>query len=346
MEEKYFTLRQKLAKLLCLLMLSSMYLTSAHEVENHPQLPSTWPPLLKRGDKIALLAPSFSHPEIVPRTQAAIEVLQSWGLEVVLGQHIFQKHFRFAGQDSERLEDIQQALDDPSIKAILAFRGGYGATRIIDAIDYTHLQQCPKWLIGFSDITALLIKLVQHNIVSVHGEMATHFSDSAYQASLDSLHTLLFEGTAHLTAAPHPQNSLGSVKAPVVGGNLMLICDSIGTDSALDTSGKILVIEEINEDLYRLDRALVKLKRANKLQHLAGLVIGHMSNIRSGKRNPFAKSIEAVIMEHVSEYDYPVAFGFPIGHEPPNMAFPHGAVGHLCVEDQGASLSFGHSNAR
>ncbi len=293
------------------------------------------PPLLQKRDRVAIVAPAFWSVDAKPIVGKATKLLQSWGLEVVQGQHLYKRRKRLAGTDAERAEDLQRALDDPTIKAVFALRAGYGTVRIIDKLDFTKFFKYPKWVIGFSDITNLLVKLHQMNAISIHGEMLKNFSKPQYTSSLGSLRNLLFEGTVQLKSPPSKLNRLGTVIAPVVGGNLSVLCSNLGTPLALDTRNKILVIEDINVVLFRLDRMLMQLKRAGVLANLAGLVVGSSTAIGS-----WDKSIEGIIREHVAAYDYPVAFYFPVGHEAPNFAFPHGGIGKLCVEKNKVSLTF------
>ncbi|MCU0317817.1 MAG: LD-carboxypeptidase [Amoebophilaceae bacterium] len=305
-----------------------------HDVPAHP-------PLLKKKDRIAIVAPASKVKESKKVMEKATEIFQSWGLEVVLGKYVSVDSCNaFAGSDAQRAEDMQWALDDPTIKAVISLRGGYGTTRIVDQLDFTHFLKNPKWVIGFSDITALHIRLHNLGFVSAHGAVPILFSNPQHKASIDSLRTLLFEGTAHLTAPANALNRLGVVTAPVVGGNLGLICNNMETLSALDTKNKILVIEEVGEHLYALDRMMVQLKRAGKLKDLAGLVVGKMVYMQDISSLPMNKSAEGIIQEHVAGYNYPVAFQFSIGHEAPNLAFPHGEIGTLCVESDKASLVF------
>ncbi len=311
-----------------------------YSATSHYKLPIQ-PPLLKRADKIAIVAPSFWLQDVENAIEQTTKKLKAWGLEVVLSPHLYARQCRFAGTDRQRAEDLQWALDDPTIRAVIAWTGGYGITRIIDQLDFTRFMQSPKWIIGYSDITALLIRVHQLGTVAVHGEMPKNFSKPQYASSIASLKTMLFEGTSQLSAKPNTLNRLGIVTAPVVGGNLTLLCNTLGTPSALDTNNKILVIEEVGEELYALDRVMVQLKRAGKLQHLAGLIVGSMVAMKDKAGNPFGKSAEEIIQEHVAAYDYPVAFHFPIGHHPPNLAFPHGSIGQLCVEKHKVSLVFG-----
>ncbi|MHA7877308.1 MAG: S66 peptidase family protein [Bacteroidota bacterium] len=326
-------------KNLCLLALIA--LVSTDKLFAGGQSIPTQPPLLKKKDKVAIVAPASMLKDPKSVIAKAAELLQSWGLEVVLGKHVGVSNYNaFAKTDEQRAADLQWALDDPTIKAIIALRGGYGTTRIIDQLDFKYFLKNLKWVIGFSDITTLHIQLHKLGIVSAHGPMLKHFSLPQYEASVDSLRKLLFEGTAHLTTLPNALNRLGVATAPVVGGNLTLICSNMETPSALDMKNKILVIEDIGEDLYALDRTMVQLKRAGKLKHLAGLVVGEMTRMQENSYYLMGKSAEEIIQEHVADYGYPVAFQFPIGHEVANYAFPHGSVGTLCVTDDKVSLVF------
>ena len=292
-------------------------------------------------DKIAIVAPASRLKYPKSTLEKAIEIFQSWGLEVVLGKYVSVGHRNtFAETDGERTEELQWALDDPTIKAVFALRGGYGTTRIVDRLDFIRFLKSPKWVVGFSDITTLHTQLHKSGVISVHSVMPTHFSAPQYKVSIDSLKTLLFEGTAHLSAPASNLNRLGSVRAPVVGGNLTLICSNMETLSALDTKNKILVIEDIGTNLYIVDRMMVQLKRAGKLQNLARLIVGNMTRMQEHPSCPMGKSAEAIIQEHVASYNYPVAFRFPIGHEAPNLAFPHGSLGTLRVKNDKASLVF------
>lgn len=306
-----------------------------------PTIAHIIPSLLKQGDTVALVAPAWwdiNEKEII---QATERILQDWGLKLIIGKSVYAQYGPFAGDDSLRLSDLQEMLDNPTIKAILTYRGGYGTTRIIDALDFTKFLKYPKWIIGFSDITTLHLKLHQLGVVSIHGEMPKHFPDSVYQSSIESLREVLFKGVTQLIASPQASNRIGEVVAPVVGGNLVMICSNLGTALDLDTKGKILVIEEIGEYLYGLDRMLVQLKRAGKLQDLAGLIVGHMASMKDIATMPFGKTVQEIVMEHVKEYTYPVVFDFPIGHTAPNMAFLHGGIGKLVVTKESAQLSFG-----
>jgi muramoyltetrapeptide carboxypeptidase len=310
---------------------------SADQIQNTSYIV---PPLLKPYDTVAIVAPAWwdrDQEEIIRETT---RILGEWGLKVVIGKSVGAKCGQFAGEDSLRLVDMQNMLDDPMIKAIFAYRGGHGTTRIIDALDFKIFLQSPKWMIGFSDFTAMHLKLHQLGVVSIHGEMPKHFPNNLYQSSINSLKLLLFTGQTQLTAKPNVHNRLGEALAPVVGGNLVVICANIGTDSDIDTKGKILVLEDVGEQLYALDRMMVHLKRAGKLQHLAGLIVGSMVGMQDKPNIPFGKSVHTIIEEHVKNYNYPVAFNLPIGHKAPNIAFLHGSIGKFIVTEESVSLTF------
>ena len=278
-------------------------------------MPIQSPSLLKRNDKVVIIATSkrFSG-DIAP----AVKLLESWGLQVVLGDNLFKSDNLYAGTDKERAADLQKALDNREIKAILCVRGGYGATRIIDQIDFKKFLKNPKWIVGYSDVTALHAHVHKLNVQSIHGTMPILFERDSPE-SLESLRKSLFEGKNSYSISAHPLNRVGEVKAEVVGGNLSILSTITGTKSDLDTKGKILLIEEIDEYLYEVDRMMVHLKRAGKLKKLAGLVVGHMTGIKDGEI-PFGKTAYEIVADAVKELDFPVCYGFPAGHEKENYS--------------------------
>jgi muramoyltetrapeptide carboxypeptidase len=289
------------------------------------------PPSLKPGCRVALVALSRKTSE--EHIRDAHRVLTAWGLTVVPGKHLLSPaHAYLAGSDDERLADLQDALDDPTIDAILCARGGYGSGRIIDRANYTSLQQRPKWIVGFSDVTALQLKLLSLGVASVHATMPVLFGNPASAPSLESLRNVLFGKPDVITTMASPANRSGRAEGILVGGNLSLLVDSLGTTSEVDTDGKILMIEEIGELVYRVDRMVNQLKRANKFAKLAGLVIGYMTDITEDSR-AFEETPEQIILNHTQEYNYPIAFRFPSGHENPNFAWVQG--GRVLLEVNG-----------
>ena len=278
-------------------------------------MPIKSPPLLTENDKVVIIATSKKFTgDIAP----AVKLLEGWGLQVVLGDNLFKEANLFAGTDEERAADFQKALNDKEIKAILCVRGGYGASRIIDQIDFDKFLKTPKWIVGYSDVTVLHAHAHKLKVQSIHGTMPMLFERDSPE-SLESLRNALFLGKNSYTISSHPLNRVGKSKAAVVGGNLSILSTITGTKSDLDTKGKILFIEEIDEYLYEVDRMMIHLKRAGKLKKLAGLIVGHMTGIKDGEI-PFGKTAFEIIADAVKEFDFPVCYGFPAGHEKENYS--------------------------
>ncbi len=293
-----------------------------------------YPLPLKSGDLVAVTAiASLVSREVV---EPGIEVLENWGLRVHRGLHLYDRYGSFAGTDDDRLYDLQKALDDPEIKAIFIARGGYGTTRILDRIDLTVLKSHPKWIVGFSDVTALHAHLLKHGFIGVHGPMPGYYAKKKARAATGFLRRLLFGEWPAIKVPAHKYNRPGKARGVIVGGNLVILSHLMGTETELDTKDKILLIEDIGEHLYAIDRMMVHLKRAGKLSGLAGLVVGYFSKIKDTKPS-FGKSVEEIVHEHVEDYEYPVAFGFPVGHENRNFPVPVGHISELSVTEDGLS---------
>ena len=287
------------------------------------------PLYLSQGDKIAIIAPAGKIEKNV--VNGARRTLEQWGLEVVPGNHLFDNDFSFAATDDKRMKDFQDMLDDPSVKAVLCARGGYGSVRIIDNLDFSTFIKNPKWIIGFSDITVFHSHLQEvFGIESLHANMAKglHKKNSAS----DSLYKVLFGEELLYTIPLHSLSRKGKCFGELTGGNLAVVCSLIGTPSEVNTQGKILFIEEIGEHLYRIDRMIQQLKRAAKLKGLAGLIVGDMTDIPDNKED-FGKTAYEIIREAVEEYNYPVCFGFPAGHQEDNRALIFGRKTELLVDD-------------
>jgi muramoyltetrapeptide carboxypeptidase len=263
--------------------------------------------------------------------------LRAWGLAVATGEHLFARHHQFAGTDAQRLADLQRALDDPETAAIICARGGYGTTRIVDQLDFTAFLRQPKWLVGYSDITTLHLHLHRLGVESLHATMPLLFNRDT-PPSIESLHNLLFGGEMDYPVAPHRLNRPGEGSGVLVGGNLALLASNVGTASDVDTQGKVLFLEDINEYLYSLDRMMVQLKRSGKLAGLAGLVVGHFTDSKDNDI-PFGKDPYEIVDDAVREYGFPVCYGFPVGHEPENLAMPCGRTVHLTVGPGRVTLS-------
>jgi muramoyltetrapeptide carboxypeptidase len=292
------------------------------------------PAYLKKGDKVAIVCPAKKLKKPI---DDAIALLESWGLEVVVGKTVFASCNQFAGDDALRTADLQHFLDDPEIKAIIAGRGGYGTIRIIDDLDFSRFNEEPKWLVGFSDITVLLAHaFAALNTQSIHGQMPGTFEDATPE-SLESLRKALFGEEISYTVEGHVLNREGEAEGILIGGNLTLLIAMEGSVSAMDYRDKILFIEDVAEQEYAIDRMLRVLNRSGKLAQLKGLIIGAFNEIAE-ESIPFGQSVEEVILEIVRPYDFPVCFNFPVGHIADNCAMVLGEHGQLKVKRGEASL--------
>jgi muramoyltetrapeptide carboxypeptidase len=291
------------------------------------------PPLLQKGDKIALIAPAK---KIQSDLEPALEIIKSWGIEPILGENVLATNNYFAGTDEQRLSDLQWALDNPEIKAIIVARGGYGTTRIIDQLDWTQFDLYPKWICGFSDITSLLTLLNNRNIPCIHGPMGVTLDRD--EQSSDALRDIFFKGKYKFQIAHNENNKFGKTRAPLIGGNLSIICNTIGTASEIQTEGNILFLEEVGEYLYHLDRMLIQLKRARKLDSIKGLIVGDFSSMKD-HQDSFGKEVMEIISESISHLNIPVAFGFPLGHEKKNLPVLCGLESDFEVNANGCFLN-------
>ena len=288
------------------------------------------PPYLSKGDTIGIVCPAGYMPR--EKAETCISVLQEWGYKVKTGFTLGNQFHYFAGTDEERLADLQQMLDDSSVKAVLFARGGYGVGRIIDRLNFKKFKKKPKWLVGYSDITVLHSHILRRfNIASLHSPMAAAFNGDEFKSEyIQALRRTLAGKKAKYLCNTHRYNNTGSAAGELVGGNLSLLAHLVGTPSDLNTAGKILFIEEIGEYLYNIDRMLHQLKRSGKLAKLAGLIIGSFTE---GKDTvvPFGKDVYEVIYDIVKEYSFPVCFGFPVGHTRENYPLKVGVEHQLKV---------------
>ncbi|MFI5164147.1 MAG: LD-carboxypeptidase [Bacteroidia bacterium] len=293
------------------------------------------PPLLKKGDKIGIVAPArkISREEI----QFAMDTFHKWGLEVALGKNIFGNENQYSGSDGQRMDDMQKMLDDDSIRAIISARGGYGTLRIIDKLDFKKFKKKPKWIIGYSDITVLHSHIHEiFGIETLHATMPINFSKD--EESISTLRKALFGEKLSYEIPQQSLNRNGNAQGELVGGNLSLQYALQGSKSDISTEGKIFFIEDLDEYLYHIDRMMVSLKRSGKLSKLKGLVVGGMSEMKDNQV-PFGKTAEEIICESVAEFKYPVCFGFPAGHTTKNLALPFGRRAKLNVGKK-VTLSF------
>jgi muramoyltetrapeptide carboxypeptidase len=298
----------------------------------------TIPPYLREGDKISVISPA-SHID-GKLVMHAEKLLRASGFDVVLGEHVFSAVGPFAGNDDERLQDLQQATDDPSVKAVLCSRGGYGISRIVDRVDYSALKNHPKWYVGYSDITSLHLWLNKVcGIASLHAEMPINYSNPEYSPLCYDTMIRALKGEQDQIVWKSLREASFTVEGTVLGGNISLICSLDGTPGQPDTEGAILFIEEIGEHFYHLDRMLTSMRMAGVLSNLSALLVGGMEKITEGE-HVFNQSVEEVVMNVVGRYGYPVLFGFPAGHIPVNRAFYLGRNAILMQNGSEASLSY------
>ena len=292
------------------------------------------PNSLNKGDKIGLVSTARYISRIELKT--AIEVLEEWGLNVILGVNIFCNNEQFAGTDLERAADLQMMINDNSIKAILCTRGGYGTARIIDLIDFTNLFKYPKWIIGYSDITVLHTHINKLGLASLHATMPINFNTNTSNA-LKSMHACLFKQQQQITSPTYYLNKNGYVNAEIVGGNLSVIYSLLGSKSDIDTVGKILFLEDLDEYLYHIDRMVLNLKRNNKFSQLKGLIVGAMEDMHDNTIS-FGKSVNEIIYEHTSDYNFPICFNFPAGHISNNTSLILGKNSELEINNNNVNL--------
>jgi len=292
----------------------------------------TIPPYLNPGDTIGIVCPAGFMP--FEKALICIETLKAWGFNVVPGKTLGNQYHYFSGTDEQRRDDLQQMLDDENIDAILCARGGYGTGRIIDKLDFSKFIQHPKWVIGFSDITVLHCHLFSnYQIASMHGPMAAAFDDGGFKNKyIQSLHEALSGKKADYKTEGNILDQPGKAKGILVGGNLSLLVNLIGTPSDIQTKNKILFIEEVSEYIYSVDRMMYQLKRSGKLEHLKGLIIGGFSDMKDTTL-PFGQSVQQAVKDLVKDYKYPVCFDFPISHEKQNFAVKVGIKYKLNVAE-------------
>ncbi len=313
------------------------------EADNSSKMISEFiqPPYLKAGDTVAIVAPSGILKNREREVEQAIDLLKSWGLHSVVGAHVFSKANHFAGTDDERCEDLQKAMDDPKISAIWCARGGYGTVRLLDKLDYSKFKEHPKWLIGYSDITALHNQLHNQGFQSLHALMCVSLTKdlTEVQSSVDTFKAALFGKPKDYTLESSSYNRVGEAKGELVGGNLTMLHTMLGSNESIDTSGKILFIEEIGEYKYHIDRMLQSMKRAGYFDNLKGLIVGDMSKLRKNT-TLWGTSVEQLILDALSAYDFPIAFNMPAGHEKDNCALILGKTIELKVTKVESLISF------
>ena len=298
----------------------------------------TLPPQLHEGDKVAIVSPSSKIDKLF--IKGAQKRLESWGLKVVLGKHAAGSSGRYAGTIKQRLDDFQAAMDDKDVKAILCSRGGYGAIHIIDKLDFTRFREHPKWMIGFSDITALHNLFQQNGFASLHAPMARHLTvEPEDDPCTLHLKNILFGTMPSYTVAKHPLNRQGNAQGTLRGGNMAVFHGLHGTPYDLPAEGTILFIEDISERPHAIERMMYNLKLGGVLERLSGLIIGQFTEFEEDRS--LGKELYKALADLVKEYDYPVCFNFPVGHVTNNLPLIEGGEVELTVTKKGVELVFG-----
>ena len=308
-----------------------------------PEMHCKIPAYLKPGDTIGITSPAGFI--TLEELQPALLKLKEWGFNAVLGNTIGKKDFTFGGTDAERLQDLQQMLDDKNIKAILFARGGYGVVRIIDHLDFTLFKKNPKWLIGFSDVTVLHSHINRNcNVASLHSKMCNSFpadwslAEPVQKESIESICQCLLGEKMIYTAVPSMNNKSGLATGSLVGGNLKTLESLACSSSDISTKNKILFVEDTGEYLYSIDRMFWNLKRSGKLAQLKALIIGGFKIKKDDAGEEFGKTLEEIVLEKVTEYNYPVCFDFPVGHQKNNYALKCGVLHRIDVNSISVSL--------
>lgn len=327
------------------LLLHSNPVTLLSETEEEPAGNLIIPRYLKPGDIVGITSPAgyITLTDIQP----AVEQIESWGFKVKIGNTIGKRDFTFGGTDEERTKDFQQMIDDPSIKAIMCARGGYGIVRIIDQLNFSKLKLRPKWIIGFSDITVLHSHLNKNfGIASIHSKMCNSFPEDWSKAEPIQIETIFSIRDAlkgvkmKYPIVANPNNRQGNVQGVLVGGNLKTLESLAGSKSDISTTNKILFVEDTGEYLYSIDRMFWNLKRSGKLDHLAGLIIGGFKIKPSEDPNEeFGKTLYELIYEKIKDCNYPVCFDFPVGHQKNNYALKCGVRHKLQISTNECTLT-------
>ena len=294
------------------------------------------PPFLKAGDAVALVctARKFFPEDAKP----AIDLLESWGLNVKLGATIGLDNFQLGGTDTERASDFQAQLDDENVKAIWCARGGYGTVRIIDSLDFTNFKQHPKWIMGFSDVTVLHSQLNIERVATLHSIMPFTVPNAPEEVK-ETLRKALFGERISYTIPSKSYDVKGTASGELVGGNISILYSLLGSKSAIDTKDKILFIEDLDEYLYHIDRMMYNLKRNGYFKNVKGIIVGSMIDMHDNEI-PFGQNEVQIITEIAKENRIPIAFQFPAGHQKDNRTLILGQQVAFEVNEKEIKLKF------
>ncbi len=293
-----------------------------------------YPPNLNSGDKAIIISPSGNID--LQYIKGACQVLQSWGLVVEIATHAEEQYGRFGGTVDQRIADLQQAMDDPDVRLIFCSRGGYGIVHLLDKLNYEGIKKYPKWIVGYSDITALHLALLQEGIVSLHAPMARHLTEDSLDVASSYLKDSLFINMPDYSLDSHPLNREGLVRGKLFGGNLAVLSGLIGTPYMVVPENGILFIEDIGEAPYKIDRMMWQLKLSGILSHISALIIGQFTDCTEDPL--MGSTIYESIRDIVKDYNYPLVFNFPVGHVKENYSLLHGAAVELEVSENNVKM--------
>ena len=294
------------------------------------------PAYLQKGDRIALISTARKIDDDI--FNSARDIFSSWGLELIAGENLYASEDQFAGSDELRLRDLQWALDDETINAVICARGGYGTARIIDGLSWHGFKKSPKWIVGYSDVSVLHGHLQSLGFESIHATMPVNFRENSKE-SIESLKSSLFGEGLSYRFSSHAYNREGSAKGVLVGGNLSILYSLNGSLSMPETKNCILFIEDLDEYLYHIDRMMLTLKRAGHFKELAGMVVGAMSDMNDNDI-PFGKNALEIIRDQMKEFSFPICFDFPAGHINDNRTLIMGREISLIVGKENCELRF------
>jgi len=294
------------------------------------------PTYLQKGDTVAIV--STARKNIDDNLKPTIDLLEGWGLTVKLGKTIGLDYYQLAGTDEQRTADFQEQMDNPNIKAIWCVRGGYGTVKIIDKLDFTKFKQNPKWIIGFSDVTVLHGHLNRMGIESLHATMPVAIPRATDEAK-NSLCAALFGEKLQYTLECDALNHNGKTKGELVGGNLSILYSLLGSESAIDCADKILFIEDLDEYLYHIDRMMYNLKRNGYFENVKGIIVGSMADMHDNEI-PFGQNEVQIITAIAKEYNIPIVFEFPAGHQKDNRTLILGKQVDFEVNEKEVKLQF------
>lgn len=296
-----------------------------------------YPPILNTGDKAIIISPSGSMDS--QYIDSCDQILQEWGLNVTIAPHTKGQYGRYGGTIEERLSDLQMVMDDVDTKLIFCSRGGYGIVHLLDKLDFGVIKKHPKWIVGYSDITALHLALLQKGIVSLHAPMARHLSDDSSDKASCFLKESLFREIPDYTINSHPLNRVGEMKGQLFGGNLAVLSGLMGTPYMHVPENGILFIEDIAEAPYKIDRMMWQLKLSGILNRISGLVVGQFTDCPED--TAMCSTIYESIRNIVDDYNYPVVFDFPVGHVKDNYPLLHGGIVEIKVKEYNVLMKRG-----